>query len=111
WQVTHHGWEASGNPALVEAIRPRVAVIVNGPRKGASPRTYAMLKKSTARDAVYQLHRNVTTGPEDNAPPERIGNLDEKCAGEFIRVSVSPGSGSYTVYKGATQHLGTYPIR
>ena len=111
WQVTHHGWEASGNPALVEALRPGVAVIVNGPRKGASPRTYSTLKKSTARDAVYQLHRNVTTGPEDNAPPERIANLEENCAGEFIRVSVNPQTGRYTVYKGAGQALQSYPIR
>lgn len=111
WQVTHHGWEASGNPALVEAIRPRCAVMVNGPRKGASPRTFQMLKKSPSVEAVYQLHRNVTTRPEDNTNPERIANMDEKCRGEFLRVRLSPGGDRYTVYKGANQQLETFPVR
>jgi competence protein ComEC len=111
WQVTHHGWEASGNPALVEATKPRVAMMVNGPRKGASASVIQMIKKSPSIEALYQLHTNVTTSAADNTQPERIANLDEKCKGEFLKVSVSPNGDQYTVYKGAGQALQTFKVR
>jgi competence protein ComEC len=111
WQVTHHGWEASGNPALVEAIKPRVAMMVNGPRKGASPSVMRTIKSSPHIEALYQLHTNVTTGAEDNTSPERIANLDEKCNGEFFRVTVSPNGSRYTVFKGANRPLQTFLTR
>lgn len=110
WQVSHHGWEASGNPALPEAIKPSAAVMVNGARKGASPRTYQMLKK-IPNLPVYQLHLNVTSKPEDNTPLERIANVEEKCKGEFIRVQVAPEGDRYTVYKGADKKWQTFPVR
>jgi hypothetical protein len=44
FQVNHHGAANSNNPALVRSLKPRVAVIDNGPRKGGEARTYATLK-------------------------------------------------------------------
>jgi len=111
WQVSHHGWEASGNPALPEAIKPNCAVLVNGARKGASPRTFQMLKKSPSIQAVYQLHRNVTSKAEDNTSPEQIANIEEKCKGEFIRAQVAPEGDRYTLYKGAEKKWQTFPVR
>lgn len=111
WQVTHHGWEASGNPALVEATRPTVAVMVNGARKGASASVVKMIKSSPHVKALYQLHTNVTTGPDANTSADRIANVDEKCSAEFFRVSLSPDGARYTVYKGASKALQTFPVR
>jgi competence protein ComEC len=111
WQVTHHGWEASGNPALMRAIRPGCAVIVNGARKGASARTVRSLKATPGIEGIYQLHLNLTTGPEDNTTPDRIANLEEKCKAEFFRVQVRPETDRYSIYKGADQLRQTFQVR
>lgn len=111
WQVTHHGWEASSNPALVEATRPRVAVMVNGARKGASASVVRMIKKAPSIQALYQLHTNVTTGPDDNTSVDKVANVDENCKAEFFRVSLSPDGSRYTVFKGAGKPLQTFQVR
>lgn len=111
WQVTHHGWHASGNPALVEATKPRVAMMVNGARKGASPSVVKTIKNAPSVEALYQLHLNVTSGADDNTSPERIANLDEKCSAEFFRVTLSPDGRQYTVFKGASKPLQTFRVR
>src|SRR5260221_7089086 len=44
--TTHHGLARSGPPALVHAIRPRVAIMNNGQQKGDSRETWDTLKGS-----------------------------------------------------------------
>ena len=97
YQVNHHGASNSNNPAMVRALKPRVAVIDNGPRKGADPKTYATLKSVREIEAVYQLHKNVTSKWNENTASAYIANDDEKCQGEFIKVSVNPSGRSYRV--------------
>ena len=97
FQVNHHGLDISNNPALVNALSPRVAIINNGPRKGGEARTFATLKSAPGLEAIFQLHRNVRTAEKDNAPPECVANDDENCRGEFIKLSVDQKGKSYTV--------------
>lgn len=111
WQVTHHGADSSNNPAVPEAIEPRCAVMVNGPRKGGSPSVVRLLKNTRSLEAFYQLHRNITSGPDDNAPAEQIVNLDENCQGDGIQVRLSPAGDRYTVSKGADHTLRTLNVR
>jgi hypothetical protein len=108
--VTHHGAPQSGNPALIEAIQPRCAVICNGPKKGGDPRTYAALRKTGSIEAIYQLHRNVNSSPMDNAPLAQIANPAEKCQGEFIHVRVEPSGKSYSVAFGQGRPLRTFQV-
>jgi competence protein ComEC len=110
WQVTHHGSDQSSNPALVDAIQPRCAVVVNGPRKGGSPDVIRLLKRTPSLQAFYQLHRQVQNSASDNAPPERIANLEENCRGEFIRVRLNRAGDRYTVYKG-TERMQSFAVR
>jgi competence protein ComEC len=97
YQVDHHGTDSSNNPSLVRALKPRVAIIDSGPRKGAEVNTVATLKGTPGIEAIYQLHRNVRTTPKDNAPPDFVANDEEACKGEFIKVSVNPDGKGYSV--------------
>lgn len=97
FQVNHHGLDTSNNPALVAALRPRVAIINNGARKGGQPRTFSTLRQSVAAADIYQLHRNVQTTDADNAPAMNIANDAESCAGEYVKLSVDEKGTSYSV--------------
>jgi len=108
FQVNHHGVDNSNNPALVRALNPRVAIIGNGPRKGADERTFTTLKE-VPDVAIYQIHRNVNTTA--NAPAEYVANDEEFCRGEFIKLSVAPGGKSYTVSVPAKRISRRYQVR
>lgn len=97
FQVDHHGVDSSNNPSLTRAISPRVAIIDNGPRKGAESRTFATLKSSPELEAIYQLHRNLRTTDKDNTMAGYIANEEESCQGNFIRLSIEPNGKAYTV--------------
>ncbi len=44
YQVTHHGQANSNNPVLLATLKPTVAVMNNGPRKGGAAETFQRLK-------------------------------------------------------------------
>jgi competence protein ComEC len=113
FMVTHHGLGVSNNPALVLAIDPRVAVMCNGPTKGAEPRTLATLKQVKSLEAWYQLHRNTRLKPEEQTPPERIANQEETnaCKGVWIKASVAPAGDSYTVQVGPEGEPRNFAVR
>jgi hypothetical protein len=111
YQVNHHGVDSSNNPTLVSAIAPRVAIIDNGARKGAEPKTVATLKSNPETEAIYQLHRNLRSTDGDNAMAAYIANEEENCQGNFIKLSVSPNSQSYAVTIPARQFSRTYRTR
>ena len=43
-----HGSDASNSPALVHALHPKVAILDNGARKGASPAAWDIIRRSPA---------------------------------------------------------------
>ncbi len=95
--VNHHGLDQSNHPALVSALAPEVAIVNNGPRKGAEPRTMALLLKEVGDVGVFQLHRNVRPGAQ-NAESARIANDQEACKGVPLRLRVDPAGDRYVVY-------------
>jgi beta-lactamase superfamily II metal-dependent hydrolase len=101
YQTNHHGLAISNNPALIDAVRPRVAVMNNGPRKGGEQSVMAALRSSPGLQSIFQVHRNVRTGDEENAPPEFVANADEQCAGDYVWLKVEPNGKSYNVTAGA----------
>jgi beta-lactamase superfamily II metal-dependent hydrolase len=100
YQTNHHGLANSNNPALVHAIAPRVSVMNNGPRKGGEQSVMKTLRSSPGLEAIFQVHRNVRTGDEDNAPADHIANHHEQCSGDFVKVRVDGDGKSYTVVAG-----------
>ena len=111
YQVNHHGVDSSNNPVLVRALNPRVALIDNGPRKGAEAGTFATLKSVTAIEAIYQLHRNLRTTDQENTMSGYIANEDEACTGNFIKTTVAVDSRSYVVSIPAKQISRSYRTR
>jgi beta-lactamase superfamily II metal-dependent hydrolase len=111
YQVTHHGLDISNNPVLLKTVRPRVAVFNNGPRKGCDPAVTATLRRIPDVQAIYQMHRNVRVGPQENTDPAFIANADEKCDGESIRLAVAPDGKSYAVTVGKNGKPRRYETR
>ena len=74
--TSHHGLERSGSPALVHALRPRVAVMNNGTRKGGAPDAFRVLHESPGLEDLWQLHWSYNAGL-DNAPAVFVANVDE----------------------------------
>ena len=74
--TSHHGLEKSGSPALVHALRPRVAVMNNGTRKGGAPDAFRVLHESPGLEDLWQLHWSYNAGL-DNAPAVFVANVDD----------------------------------
>ncbi len=98
--VSHHGNDLSNSPALIHAVRPRVTIMNNGPRKIGAPVVLKTIKSSPGLEAAYQLHWS-ENAPEDNPPDESIANLRNSQDGKWIKVSAEI-SGTFTVTNGRT---------
>jgi beta-lactamase superfamily II metal-dependent hydrolase len=112
YQVTHHGMDISNNPQLVWGIKPQVAVMNNGPRKGGSPATYEVLRQSSGIEDVWQVHRSLGADDAHNTQEKLTANLEETadCKGHWIRASVQ-GDGSYTITNSRNRYSKTYKPR
>jgi len=110
YQVDHHGADTSNNPVLLRTLRPVVAVVNNGPRKGGEPTSLRALRDLDGLRAVYQVHRSLRA-PELNTAQERIANDAESCDAHFIKLSVDPDGRGYTVWVPATGHRQRYATR
>jgi competence protein ComEC len=93
--TTHHGQNISGLPMLVYALRPRVAVMNNGAKKGGATDTFQILHRSPGLADLWQLHYAVDAGNNNNSPEQFIANPDETTA-YFIKVTARP-DGSFSV--------------
>jgi beta-lactamase superfamily II metal-dependent hydrolase len=111
YQVTHHGLDISNNPVLIDTVKPRVAVFNNGAKKGCNPAVMTALRRVPDVQAIYQLHRNLTVGAQENTDPEFIANADEKCQGEGIRLSVAGDGKTYTLTVGERGKPKRYETR
>jgi competence protein ComEC len=75
--VSHHGSDTSGSEALVHALRPRAAIMNNGPRKGGAVQTFQILRASPGLEDLWQNHYSVPGGEQHNRPASFIANLEE----------------------------------
>jgi beta-lactamase superfamily II metal-dependent hydrolase len=108
--TTHHGMNASNAGVIVHALRPRVAIMNNGAKKGGSPETYQILRSSPGLEDVWQLHFALAGGKENNSPDSFIANTDPDCSGKWIKLSIQP-DGSFTVTNSRNNYSKTYKAR
>ena len=90
--VSHHGIDASGSPALVHGLQPRVAIQQNGTRKGGTLQTNRTLYSSPGFEDVWQLHWSYNVGTEYNPAGIFIANIDEPSVVATV-LTAPPGGG------------------
>lgn len=105
--VTHHGADLSNSKALDWALHPRVAILDNGPRKGASPAAWQIVHDSPGLEDLWQLHYAAGSDKDHNVDPDHIANVKENCEGKYIKV-VAQSDGSFTLTNSRTGTEKTY---
>jgi competence protein ComEC len=103
--IAHHGDYDSNVPALYAALRPRVAIMNNGQRKGGSPDAFRTLRGLPDTD-LWQLHWSPVPSAA-NAPDERIANMDDDAAGFSLKL-VARSDGSFSLANARNGFSRTY---
>ena len=112
YQVTHHGMNASNNTAVLQSLKPTVAIMNNGPRKGGSADVISAIRALPSIKAFYQGHRNITLTAEQNVEEKFIANLDApNDAANMITVAVDAGKKSFAVTNGRTKETSSFAIK
>jgi competence protein ComEC len=75
--VSHHGINQSNSSPLVHGLRPRVAIMNNGTRKGGAVESFQTIESSPGLEDLWQLHWSYNVGVEHNAPGAFIANIDD----------------------------------
>jgi competence protein ComEC len=107
---THHGLDQSNAPALVHALRPRVAIINNGATKGGSAEALRTIRTSPGIEDVWQLHYAQNAGRENNAPEPFIVNVDQDSKVSWIKLEAHD-DGGFTVTNSRNGKTKAYPPR
>jgi beta-lactamase superfamily II metal-dependent hydrolase len=112
FQVTHHGTRDDVLPQQMWAMAPTVAVMNNGPSKGAGAVAVETVLKSPGLEDLWSLHRALANDAAHNAPEALTANLGDTagCQGAWIRARVSD-AGTYVLTNSRTGHSKTYRVK
>jgi competence protein ComEC len=108
--TTHHGMDASGPKELVHALRPQVAIMNNGSKKGGSPSAWQIVRSSPGLEDLWQLHYAIAGGKENNAPDALLADTAEFGSGNYIKVSAAK-DGSFSVFNSRNKFTKSYAAR
>jgi len=97
--TTHHGMNISGPAELVHSLRPRVAIMNNGAKKGGSPEAWQVVRQSPGLEDFWQIHFALAGGKENNTSEDKIANMEEACQGYGLSLSAKK-DGSFSVQNG-----------
>ena len=90
----HHGVDTSNSEVLVHALRPRVAIMNNGTRKGGQPEVMKTLYSSPGLEDLWQIHFSLLSGQEYTVPGMFIANLtDEPLSAMPVAPIAAPAPG------------------
>jgi competence protein ComEC len=111
--TTHHGTahpgtgDSSGAREIVEALRPRVAIMNNGAIKGGHPVAWQIVRDSPGLEDLWQLHYAVMSDKDHNVADQFIANLDTSDDGHYIEVLAEPNA-TFTVINSRNNFQKTY---
>jgi beta-lactamase superfamily II metal-dependent hydrolase len=106
--ATHHGNGDASVPAVLVALRPRVAISNNGIVKGGTAAGLSMLRTMVGPENVWQLHWSANNGVV-NAPDAFVANLDadDKDIGAWLKLEAAK-DGTFNVTNGRTGWTKNY---
>jgi competence protein ComEC len=108
YHVNVHGQFKGMAPELVGAIRPTVAIMGNGARKGGDPPTWPILRATPGLQDIWQVHYSELGTADTNPPSDFIANLQGATDGhQLIKLSVL-ADGTYTVTNTRSGFSKTY---
>ena len=107
FMVSHHGFKVSNSKILVHTIRPKVAIMNNGPRKGGEAEVFDILASSPGFEDLWQLHFAQGGGREKNRPEQFIANVESPCQAKMIKISAQK-DGTFTVTNTRNDFSKTY---
>jgi beta-lactamase superfamily II metal-dependent hydrolase len=112
FQVTHHGVRDDVLPQQMWSMAPTVAVMNNGPTKGAGAVAVETVLKSPGLEDLWSLHRATNNDAAHNAREPLTANLGstEACAGAWIRARVD-ATGRYTLMNSRNRFSKTYQVK
>ena len=111
-QVPHHGVRDDVLPQQMWAMAPTVAVMNNGPTKGAGAVAVETVLHSPGLEDLWSLHRAVNNDASHNAQERLTANLGDTdgCAGAWIRARID-AAGTYTVTNSRNGYSKTYRVK
>lgn len=104
--VSHHGWNQSSSPAMVDALGARAAIMDNGARKGGSIPVIDAILDAPGLETLWQLHYSEEGGEDHNTNDDFIANLQGSDSGNYLEL-IGNGDGSFDVLNsrtGGTKH-------
>lgn len=105
--TTHHGMDQSGAPELVQALKPKVAIMNNGAKKGGSAPAWKVVKASPGLQDMWQLHFALAGGKETNVQDMFIANTDELGTEHYLHVSAE-ATGKFEVTNSRNKFKKSY---
>ena len=104
----HHGQATSNSEVMVHALRPRVAIMNNGIRKGGEPVVMKVINSSPGLENLWQMHFSQLSGQEYTAPGLFIANtVDEQPTAMPIVPMPPPQPGGAAAAPPPPVHNGT----
>jgi beta-lactamase superfamily II metal-dependent hydrolase len=104
---SHHMGTGANIPQLVHAIRAKVAISNNGPRKGGDGEVWQRLHDSPGLSDIWQLHYALASGKDHNSADTFLANVDELCEGKWLRLTAEK-DGSFTVFNSRNKYERAY---
>ena len=89
-------------------LKPKVAVMNNGARKGGSPATIDIVRKSPGLQDLWMLHYSIAAGKDGNVPDSFIANVDEADDGGHSIVVSAESNGTFSVRNDRNKFVKKY---
>ncbi len=96
YHVNVHAQFKGMAPELIGALRPRVALVGNGARKGGDVASWPLLRATPGLEDIWQDHFSAAGTKDTNPPEDFIANLEPVDGGKLIKLSAQ-SDGTFTV--------------